>query len=106
MGKELSQAANVEGIFRRAIHPPPFHFKLCGEVIFRNTWAGSLPPSFLCKINVMVQDQVVNGLAKNGEKFCFLYVHRAQERVIATRGSKLIVDPKINGEVSHPVRFL
>ena len=65
-----------------------------------------MPPTIPLEINAVLQNEVVDALAKESEKFCFLHIHRTQERVVAARSSNLIVNSEINGQVSYPVRFL
>jgi hypothetical protein len=104
--EELAQTTNIEGIFRRAVHPSRFCVISWDERMVGNTWASSVPPTFSIKADAMAEDQVVDTLAKDSEEFCFLHIHRTQQRVVPARSSNLIINSQINGQLSYPVRFL
>src|SRR5581483_4859809 len=96
----------MQRILGRSVHPSRFRVILRNETMARNLWTGGTPPSMPIKVETVAQDQIVNALAKEGEKFCFLHIHRTQHGEVAARASSLMVNGEINGQLSHPARFL
>ena len=105
VGKKLAQSANVKRVLRRAIDPTCLRVIRGDETAVGRVRAGGVSPPFSLKIDAVAENQLGNGFAEAGEKFRVVDAHRTQERVIVARGSNLIVNSEIDGQVSHPAGF-
>ena len=73
--EELMQAANVEGILRRAVQSSRSRTVVRHETLGGHAWSRRAPPRFPVKIKAVAQNQILDGPAEYCEKLRLSDVH-------------------------------